>query len=587
VWLVLLSLLILFITGRALLFLLNNGRAKDDLSYTELALYSFSLGYAGLTIITLILAQIGILVAPMNSIAILSIPTTAIIFWVYRERKKKAIQNNTFESQINLKQEFLEELEHLISRINLSTIVLIIIFVVALFLRLETQLTTPWLGDQDPYYHLSFIDSIVAQGTLPSRTFWGFYSYPPSFHLVFATLISTIQVDRYLLMKIVPEFLGFLAIPAVYALIKRKYGEWPGIASAAFLAICSVHIYRTNIAIPDPIALLGIIMFFHAITTQEGTRKYLLAGLFASMVFLTNVIGVLYFLPSVVAIFLASLILRRWNETLGFLKATFVGLLVSGIFWLPALYTLGLSGIFEGLGPAYPYYGVFSFTSNTYFSWIGVGACILAIVGLYVCIRDFKNSLILLIPLTFFLFLIEVGNNGYHFFEPTVLVRGLLFLGTWVSLLAGVGFWQILQTKRKRIAMTGLAVMIVLTMVSFPVFSRDRYPVNWDYEDVDFAYRSYLENYADIFKDKKYMIYSADWALNYGAFNNVILAKELPQMGEAIIRNESSAVIDLINERDIKYLIFNNGTQEVEFLVQSNLAYIYYENWHTIVLAVR
>lgn len=570
-----------------MLFLLNKGRTENDFSFTELVLYSFSLGYAGLTVITLIPAQIGILVAPVNFLAIICIPSAALIFWMYKRRKEKAIGNNAFENRLNLKRAFLEGVENSISKVHFSTIVLIIVFVVALFLRLETQLTTTWMGDQDPYYHLSFIDSIVAQGTVPSRTFWGFYSYPPSFHLVFSTLISTIQVDRYILMKIVPEFLGFLSVPAVYALIKRKYGEWPGIASAAFLAICSFHIYRTNIAIPDPIALLGVIMFFHAATTQEGIRKNLLAGLFASMVFLTNVIGVLYFLPSVAAIFLASLMLRRWNEALGFLKATFIGLLISGFFWLPTLYNLGLNGIFEGLGPAYPYYGFFSFNSNTYFSWIGVGACILAMVGLYVCIRDFKDSLMLLIPFSFFLFLIEAGNNGLHFFEPTVLVRGLLFLGTWVSLLAGVGFWRVMQTKRKKIALTGLAVIIVLTMISFPLLSGNRYPVNWSYEDVDFAYRSYLENYADIFGDKNYMIYSADWAINYGAFNNVILAKELPQMGEALIRNDSSAVMNLVNEHNIKYLIFNNGTQEAEFLVQSKLAHIYHENWHAIVLAIK
>jgi len=587
-WRVLLSLLILFANGEAVLFFLNRFTPKAKFSYIEITIYSFSLGYAVLTIIGVILAQFGLLISPIDIISIIIIPVLAICFWIYKKRKENSLEPQYLIWKDQPDQE-LNRLEHtkvFPSSIRISQIILVLILALGLFLRLETQLSVPWLGDQDPYYHLSFIDSIVAQGTLPSRTFWGFYSYPPSFHVVFATLISTIQVDRYILMKIVPEFLGFLTVPAVYALIKRKYGEWPGIASAAFLAICSYHIYRTNIAVPDPIALLGAIMFFHAVTTQEGTRRNLLAGFFASMVFLTNVIGVLYFLPGVAAIFLASLMLRRWNEALGFLKATFIGLLISGIFWVPVLYNLGLNGVFEGLGPAYPYYGVFSFTSSTYFSWIGVGACILAMVGLYVCIRDFKNSLMLLIPLSFFLFLIEAGNNALHFFEPTVLIRGLLFLGTWVSLLAGVGFWRVMQTKRKRIALTGLAVMIVLTMVSFPVLSGNRYPVNWGYEDVDFAYRSYLENYVDIFKDTNYMIYSADWALNYGAFNNVILAKELPQMGDALIRNESSMVIDLINEYNIKYLIFQNGTQEADFLVQSNIGYIYHENWHTIVLAI-
>ncbi len=316
-------------------------------------------------------------------------------------------------------------------------------------------------------------------------------------------------------------------------------------------------------------------------------KKYLLAGLFASMVFLTNVIGILYFLPGVVAIFLVSLILRRWNDALGYLKASSVGLVLSGVFWLPTLQELGLSGIFEGLGPSYQYAGVFFFTSHTYLSWIGWGACILALLGLYVCLRDFKNNLVLLIPTAFFLFLIEAAHNGYFFVEAIVLFRGLLFLGTWVSLLAGVGFWLLMQTKREKIAVITLAIMVVLTAVSFPLLSGIRYPVNWGYDAADFVYRSYLENYADIFEDENYMIYSADWAFNYGAFDNVLWDKEAPHIGEALYRNDVSMSMDLINEYEIKYLIFHNGAQEAEFLVQSNLAYTYYEDWHTTVLAIK
>jgi len=569
------------------MFFLTQSRPQEKLSHTEVLIYSFSLGYAILTIIGVILAQFGLLIPQINIVIIIIIPVLAICFWIYKKREENSRYAQGFirEDQPNQEASISKHTKVFPFSIQFSHIILLLIFAVGLFLRLETQLADPWLGDQDPYYHLSFIDSIVAQGTLPSRTFWGFYSYPPSFHVVFATLISTIQVDRFILMKIVPEFLGFLCVPAVYALVKRKYSEWAGIASAAFLAICSFHIYRTNIAIPEPIALLAMLMFFHAMTTQKGIKKYLLAGFFASMVFLTNAIGIIYFLPSVVSIFLVSLMLRRWDEALGFLKATFVGIVLSGVFWLPTLSSLGLSGVFEGLGPSLPF-GVFSFTSHTYFSTIGWGACILALVGLYVCLRNFKDNLILLIPTIFFLFLIEAGNNGYFFVDAIWLFRGLLFLGTWVSLLAGVGFWRLMQTKRKRIAVTALAFMVVLTVVSFPVLSGNRYPVNWGYDDADFVYRSYLENYADIFKAENYMIYSADWAFNYGAFDNVILAKELPQIGDALLRNDSLVLIDLVKEYNIKYLILNNGTQEAEFLVQSNLAYTYHENRITIVLAI-
>ena len=586
-WLVLLSLLILFVIGRATLFFINRSGSRERFSCIEVAIYSFSLGYALLTIIGVALAQFGLLTPSIELIVIVALPVFSICFWIGKKLRQNSRhpQNLTGEDKPNQDRSISKRVKVFLSSIRFSHLILLLIFVVGIYLRLETQLTVQWLGDQDPYFHLSFIDAFVAQGTLPFRTFWGFYSYPPSFHVVFATLISTTQVDRYTLMKIVPEFLGFLSVPAVYALIKRNYGEWAGIASAAFLAICSFHIYRTNIAIPEPIALLAMLMFFHAVTTQTGTKKWLLGGFFASMVFLTNVVGILYFLPSVVAIFFASLILRRWKEALGFLKATFVGAVFSGVFWLPTLYRLGLSGIFQGLGPTYPF-GEFSFTSNTYFIWIGWGSCILALVGLFVCVRDFKNSLVLLVPTTFFLFLIEAANNGYYFFGTNLLFRGLLFLGTWVSLLAGVGFSRVMQTRRNKIAVTTLAVMVVLTAVSFPVLSGNRYPVNWGYDDADFFYRSYLENYADIFKNQSYMIYSADYAFNYGAFHNVLLDKEAPQIGEALLGNEVSTLRNLINEYKIRYLILQNGTQGAEFLVQSKLAHTYYENWHTIVLAI-
>jgi hypothetical protein len=588
-WRVLLSLLILFSIGRATLFFLNQFEPKEKLSFIEVAIYSFSLGYAILTIIGVTLAQFGLITPSINILTIIILPVLTICFWIYRKKVEnpQPSQDLICEDLARKDSSTSMNANSFFSSKWVSGIILLLIFAVGLGLRLETQLSVPWLGDQDPYYHLSFIDSIIAQGTLPSQTFWGSYSYPPSFHVVFATLISTVQVDRYLLMKIVPEFLGFLCVPAVYTIIKRKCGEWPGIASAAFLAICSFHIYRTNIPIPEPIALLGMLMFFYAMTKQTSIKKYLSAGLFASIVFLTNVIAILYFLPGVVAIFVVSIILRRWNDALEYLKATSIGLLFSGIFWLPTLQKLGLNGIFKGLGPSYPYAGVFFFTSQTYFSWIGWGACILAIIGLYVCLRDFKNNLVFLIPTVFILFLIEAAHNDYFLVDAAILFRGLLFLGTWVSLLAGIGFWLLMRTKRKNIAATTLAILVALTAFSFPVLSGTRYPVNWGYDDVDFAYQSYRENYANIFEEKDHMIYSADFTLNYGAFDNVIWYKEAPQIRDALFRNDTSTSIELINEHQIRYLIFHNGAQEVQFLVHSDLAYIYYEDWNTIVLATK
>src|SRR4030042_2933291 len=101
------------------------------------------------------------------------------------------------------------------------------------------------------------------------------------------------------------------------------------------------------------------------------------------MVFLTNIVGIIYFLPCALAVSVTLLLSKRRNESINIIKTLFLGLLFSGIFWLPTLYKLGLNGIFEGIGPSYSYGNVFSFTSNTYLSWIGWGALVLATVGAY------------------------------------------------------------------------------------------------------------------------------------------------------------------------------------------------------------
>ena len=608
---VLLSLLILFVIGRIILFFADQFKPAVKLTPTEVVVYSFSLGYVALTFAGIVLAEFKLLTPSTCLFLILTLPFLLLCAGLYQRQRVnpqhavREIRGNPL-NQAQTISDFFRRFFH--PSLRLSYLALLVVYSVGIILRLEGQLTVPWLGDMDPYYHLFFIDSIIMQGELPSRTLWGFYSYPPSFHVVPTILIATTQVDRFAFMKMVPEFLGFLCVPTVYTLTKRHNGEWAGVASAAFLAITSFHIYRTNIAIPESIAILGMLLFFHAITVQGGMMKCLRAGFFFSMVLLANVISILYFLPCVLAMLLALLLLRRWNESYKLLMATLLGLIFSGLFWLPTLYKLGFKGISEGLGPGtavFQYSGAsLNFTSHTYFSWIGWGPCILAIVGVYECLKDFRSYLSLLIPSMAFIILIEAANNGYYVFESAQYFRGLLYLGTWISLLAGVGFRRINNTnlkptgglesqkvsphpngKIKTIAV--LSLIVVLTAASFPVISGARYPVNWEYHDLDFVYRSYLNNYIDIFKGEDYKVYSKDWETNYGAFRNVILDREAPQIAKALIQHDVSTLLDLLHENKIRYLIFRSGTAEVKFLTQTKFFSIYYSNWHTTVLAVK
>jgi len=217
------------------------------------------------------------------------------------------------------------------------------------------------------------------------------------------------------------------------------------------------------------------------------------------------------------------------------------------------------------------------------FDWLG--ALIFAVIGAYVCLKDFKNHVIFWVPVIIFLFLFEASNNGYNFLETNLLFRGLLYLGTWVALLAGIGFSRMIKPQKNKTATIILIAVVVLTMVSFPVFSHGRYPVIWGNDNVDFVYRSYL-NFSEIFKGTDYTVYSSDWEFNYGAFNNVILNREVPQLKEALLKNDSSTVTGLINKYNIRYLILRNGTTEASFLAEVSHVYQYYENWHTIVFVI-
>jgi hypothetical protein len=331
--------------------------------------------------------------------------------------------------------------------------------------------------------------------------------------------------------------------------------------------------------------VLGIVMFFLAFTTQTGLRKHLLAGIFASMIFLTNIVSSIYFIAFMTAIFIVLILSNQKSHSVELMKATGVGLLLSGIFWLPTIYHLGLEGILQGLGPQYPQAAI-NFTSNTYFSWIGWGTIVFAVIGVYVCLKDFRNHIVFIVPIITVIILLEASNNGYNVLEANLLFRGLLYLGTWVTLLAGIGFWRVLRSQKDKIIALILVAVVIFTMISFPIFSNSRYPMNYGNENVDFVYRSYLSNYSAIFKSLDYRVYSGDSYFNYGAFNNVILEREMPQLKQAISINNSDVIINLLNQNNVLYLILINGTTEADFFAEKRYAYKYYENWHTIVFIV-
>jgi len=164
VWRVLISLLILFIIGRIILFFVDQFEPKKNLTHTEVAVYSFSLGYVILTLGGIVLAEFGLFSPSTSLFFIITLPIIILISGLYKRQKENPPHilheiRRRHSTQIQIIFNSVRSFFH--PSLCFSHLILLIVYSAGLILRLESQLTVPWLGDMDPYYHLFFIDSII------------------------------------------------------------------------------------------------------------------------------------------------------------------------------------------------------------------------------------------------------------------------------------------------------------------------------------------------------------------------------------------------------------------------------------------
>lgn len=86
-WRILLSLLILFIIGRIILFFVDQFKPTENLTHTEVVVYSFSLGYVVLTLSVIVLAQFGLLTPSISLFFILILPVLILCSGIYQRQR--------------------------------------------------------------------------------------------------------------------------------------------------------------------------------------------------------------------------------------------------------------------------------------------------------------------------------------------------------------------------------------------------------------------------------------------------------------------------------------------------------------------
>lgn len=209
-----------------------------------------------------------------------------------------------------------------------ATPLLVAILALALVLRLREPLSSPILGAEDPYLHMSKTwDLVQGKG-------WE-HDYPPGFQ-VFLAPFAFLGPDAFLLVgRFLPPLFGVAETLGVYLLARTRLGEGGSLAAALVVALMPENVFRTDLLFPTALDLAVLpFLFLLALRASEGSRAAM-AG--------------------VVAVLVALLAIHPWVVALVVpVLAAFLGLLVlhgrRDLWPLAAALVAGLAGLLVVFG---------------------------------------------------------------------------------------------------------------------------------------------------------------------------------------------------------------------------------------------
>jgi len=220
-------------------------------------------------------------------------------------------------------------------------------------------------GD-DPYVHAGVAQFILANGRFPDYMVdsvlynWGScldwirpWSYAPFFQAYMATVKAIIQMSWYDLMSFFVPSLSFIYILGYYLFIRETFHyKKLTLLSTFLLAMSPIHIFRTNIGIPEVFGLIFIVTTLYLVTLACRLREKVVAltTLTFACLFLAHVFSAYYTIVFLAALFAYNLLVKGNLEVNRYhVIPLFSGAMISLAWWVDRLQKFGWNDTLYGI----------------------------------------------------------------------------------------------------------------------------------------------------------------------------------------------------------------------------------------------
>lgn len=353
-------------------------------------------------------------------------------------------------------------------RASWSTVLLVAILVVALALRLKEPLSSPIVGAEDPYLHMSKTwDLVQGQG-------WD-HGYPPGFQVLLAPFALMGPEAFYLAARFLPPVLGVVQTLGLYLLARTRLDEGGALAAGLVGAVMPENVFRTDLLFPTALDLAVLpFLLLLVIRASEGSRGAVVGSVLVLLGLLAVHPWVVALLVPVLALFLGVLLLQGRRHLWPLAAAAGAGLvglvavfsLVPGT-WNPApqLWRHALPRLGELIADPASLFPLPVYVDLP--AMLTAPALVLAAAGVVIAlVQRSPLALLALLWSAFLLPLTLVDWLGVWFIPH----RCVAYLSLGVALLAGFAVHSILTAAPRRwhapAASAALAVLLALTLPS-------------------------------------------------------------------------------------------------------------------------
>ena len=349
-----------------------------------------------------------------------------------------------------------------------ALVLLVAILALALVLRVREPLSSPIVGAEDPYLHMSKTWDLV-QGKP-----WE-HAYPPGFQVLLAPFALLGPEAFYQVARFLPALLGVAQTLGLYLLARTRLGQGGALSAALLGAVMPENVFRTDLLFPTALDLAALpFLFLLALRASEGSRGALIGAVAMVAALLLIHPWVVALVVPVLALFLLVLVLqgrRHLWPMAAAVGAGLVGLVVMFGFvpgtWNPApqVYRHALPRLWELLvNPA----SLFPLPLHVDLpAMLTLPALVLAAAGAVVALL--QRSRLALLALLWSLFLLPLCLVDWLdvWFIPH---RSVAYLSLGVALLAGLAVDAVLKgTPRRWDAPASIAALGVILLLTLPV----------------------------------------------------------------------------------------------------------------------